>query len=284
MKRLLCGITAAALAFLGGCTKKAEHTEISEVQGGTTVYCFQAGKADAHLIYNDGCAVLIDCGEKGFGKHITAYMEEHGIESLDYLIITHFDKDHVGGAAKVMREMEIGAVLQSNSPKESEEYTEYTEQLAASKLEPVTVSERMSFTVGGMEVTVDPPAQEEYAVDPSNNSSLITEISIGEKAMLFAGDAQDDRLAEYTSANDKHYDFLKVPYHGHYQKNLQAFVKDVSPSLAVITSSDDEPEDDDAVNILQHEGAEVYLTREAPVIVRCDGTKIACAYDKENTE
>ena len=208
-------------------------------------------------------------------------MDEHGIDKLDYLIITHFDKDHVGGAAKVMREFEIGKVLQSNSPKESEEYTEYTEQLAANNWEPVTVRERMSFSVGGMDITVDPPVQERYEIDESNNSSLITEITIGEKSMLFAADAQDDRLAEYTSVNEKKYDFLKVPYHGRYQKNLQAFIKDVEPSLAVITSSEEEPEDSEALVMLQKAGADVFLTRTAPVIVRCDGQKIAAGYDEQ---
>ena len=280
-KKILCLFTAAVLAFMGGCAKKQQKTQLSEVADGTTVYCFQAGKADAHLIYNNESAVLIDCGEKGFGKHIKAYMDEHGIDKLDYLIITHFDKDHVGGAAKVMREFEIGKVLQSNSPKESEEYTEYTEQLAANNWEPVTVRERMSFSVGGMDITVDPPVQERYEIDESNNSSLITEITIGEKSMLFVSDAQDERLAEYTSVNEKKYDFLKVPYHGRYQKNLQAFIKDVEPSLAVITSSEEEPEDSEALVMLQKAGADVFLTRTAPVIVRCDGQKIAAGYDEQ---
>ena len=103
----------------------AGQAELMAGDGGNPalrVYCFSAGKADAMLLYTDNSAVLIDTGRKGFGKEILAYLEAEGISSLDKMIITHFDKDHVGGAAKLLHNIPIGEVLQSNYPKESEEY------------------------------------------------------------------------------------------------------------------------------------------------------------------
>ncbi len=279
LKKLIC-ITAAALtALLSGCTAKTQKKDITEIGDGLTVYCFQAGKADAHLIYGDDWAVLIDCGEKGFGKTIVRYMEENGIKKLDYLIITHFDKDHVGGAAKVLKECEVGNVLQSNSPKVSDEYTNYIEALADRQLTAETVRERLTFTLGDTEFTVDPPQQEVYEVDPSNNSSLITEVVCGKRRLLFAGDAQDDRLAEYTASCTAVYDFVKVPYHGHLQKELAPFAEKIKAGIAVMTSSDKEPEDSEAVAMFEKNGAEVFRTRTAAVIVKCDGEDIAAAYD-----
>ncbi|WP_295125233.1 MBL fold metallo-hydrolase [Ruminococcus sp.] len=280
LKKYFCIVMAALTALLAGCTQKTETKDISEIGEGLTIYSFNAGKADAHLIYSDDWAVLIDCGEKGFGKTITAYMQENGIEKLDYLIITHFDKDHVGGAAKVLKEWEVGAVLQSNSPKDSDEYENYLKALENKQMTAETVRERMNFTLGEAQFTVDPPRQEVYEKDPSNNSSLITEVTLGEVNMLFAGDAEDDRLEEYTASVDKVYSYVKVPYHGHWQKNLTAFADKVKAKIAVITSSDAEPEDNETVVLFEKQGAEVFRTRTGDVIVKCDGTDIAAAYDK----
>ena len=280
LKRFLCIMIAAVTAFLSGCAGKTKKTDISEVGNGLTVYCFKAGKADAQLIYGDDWAVLIECGEKGFGKEIVAYMDENGIGKLDYLIITHFDKDHVGGAAKVLKECEVGAVLQSNCPKDSDEYDNYLDALKDTGITAQTIRERMSFTLGSAVFTIDPPDLEEYKKDPSNNSSLITEVTLGKIDMLFAGDVETDRLNEYTARNDKTFRFVKVPYHGHWQKGLKPFAEKIKADIAVMTVSDKEPEDKETVDLFEKNGAEVFVTRTAGVTVRCDGENIAASYDE----
>lgn len=267
---LLCGCS------IGGGTPPADESlpPPPKVSEEVYVYCFNAGKADAHLIYNSQFAVLIDCGEKGFGKVIAEKLGELGIKKLDMLIVTHFDKDHVGGAAKVLRSVGVGQVIQSNSPKDSEEYREYTAQLAESGITPVTLRERLSRQLGSIDVTVYPPARESYPKDPSNNSSLITLVRCGECSMLFAGDAEDDRLYEFMQTVKGGFDLLKVPYHGHQTKRTAEFLKYASPKLAVITSSDEMPEDAKTVEQLQALGTEIYLTREGAVSFRCDGKNI----------
>ena len=84
------------------------------------VYFFNAGKADSILLEKNGHYILIDTGEDTLRDDLLRYFESNHIEKLDYLIITHFDKDHVGSASTVIDNLEIGEVLQSNSPKISE--------------------------------------------------------------------------------------------------------------------------------------------------------------------
>lgn len=284
MKKLICIILSLlTLSLFCSCSlsnvPEQEHpphdgTHLKEL----TVYSFQAGKADAHLIYTEDFAVLIDCGEKGFGKEIVSYMEDNGIKKLDYLIITHFDKDHVGGAAKVIRSVQIDNVLQSNSPKESVEYTSYLEELQNAGIQPQTVRSDLSFTLGDAAFTVDPPMLDFYEEDSSNNSSLVTWVTYGNYSMLFMGDCEDMRLREFMNANTLTCDYLKVPYHGHYQKELRAFINEVSPRFAVITSSDAEPEDEETLSYLKDVGAKTFLTRQAPVVAFTDGISFDVTY------
>ena len=250
-------------------TKKAP--EDGAAKATLDVHFFDAGKADAILLTTADSAVLIDAGEKGFGKTILAYLEERGVEKLDYLIVTHFDKDHVGGAAKVINNIAVGAVLQSNCPKDSEEYEKYVKALANAGVEPVTVREVLTFALDGVSYTVDPPRQERYADDPSNNSSLIVSVANGADRFLFTGDAQTARLAEYLSGDVPACDVLKLPHHGKDEPLLAALLDAAQPAYAVITSSDEEPESAATIEALERAGAAVLLTRNGAVTLRSDG-------------
>ena len=284
MKRFLIFIIAALLA-LCGCSVNTLETDSSRSEApeppseAVTVYSFKAGKADAHLIYNSSFAVLIDCGEKGFGKEITGYMAEHGIKSLDLLIITHFDKDHVGGAAKVISDTDIKRVMVTNYIKNSKEYDNYAEALAARGMTAETVRNRTELSLGGTEIAVCPPLRDSYPDSPSNNASLITVMRCGSCSLLFAADAENARLDEFMRTEGGHYDYVKVPYHGHFQQKIAPFLQMVSPQVAVITSSDREPEDQQVMKLLAADGAAVYLTRQAPVKAVCDGRTVAASYD-----
>ncbi len=266
---LLLTLVLSLTACASGTKKVPEGASASGAA--LEVHFFNAGKADAILLTTADSAVLIDAGEKGFGKTVLAYLEERGIERLDYLIVTHFDKDHVGGAAKVINNIEIGMVLQSNSPKDSDEYEKYVKALANAGIEPVTVRETLTFTLDGVSYTVDPPRQERYADDASNNSSLIVSAANGADSFLFTGDAQTARLAEFLSGNVPVYDVLKLPHHGQDEPLLGALLEATQPACAVITSSEEEPESDAVVAALERVGATVLLTRNGAVTLRSDG-------------
>ena len=243
------------------------------------VHFFDAGKADAILLTTANSAVLIDTGEKGFGKTILADLEEKGVSKLDYLIVTHFDQDHVGGAAKVLESITVGTVLQSNQPKDSKEYDNYVDALNAAGIVPVTVRETYEFTQDGVAYTVDPPRKSKYNEDESNNSSLIVSVVNGGNRLLFTGDAQTERLAELLDTDSTSYDVLKLPHHGQDEPLLDPLLKSTKPSYAVITSSDDEPESEEVVRALKQAGIRILLTREGSFTLESDGTEIRLAND-----
>ena len=250
----------------------------SEEAPALSVVFFPVGKADAILLQTENTAVLIDTGEKRTSKALVTALGDLGVEALDALIITHFDKDHVGGAARVLADIPVRQVLQSNYPRESDEMTAYREALAAAGLEPATVREEFSFSLDGVDYTVDPPREEEYADDSSNNSSLIVTAACGEKRLLFLGDAENARLNEWMAQDHGHFDLVKMPHHGSWHKPLKALVEMTQPSYAVITSSDDEPESDKTTELLEEWKVATFLTRRGAVLFTCDGKVLTCSY------
>ena len=270
-KRFCCLLAAVLLFVLCGCgavaqqSAAAAQTDVSPAP--LAVYFFDADKADAILLTTENTAVLIDCGEKGFGGTIADALAARGIKKLDLLIVTHFDQDHVGGAAKVIGAVEIGEVLQSNSPKDSSEYRKYIRALKKAGIEPLTVRETLSFEYDGVTITIDPPLEETYAENASNNSSLIVTVSLGSQTLLFMGDAESARIAEYLA-------------HGGREPMTEALLEAVQPEYAVITCSDDERESASTTAALRSCGAEIFLTRLGSVSVRCDGETTEVFYDR----
>lgn len=61
------------------------------------------GQGSALLILGrEGHAVLVDAGPPGGSEAILAALVEHGIDTVDLWVLTHFDSDHVGGFARVV--------------------------------------------------------------------------------------------------------------------------------------------------------------------------------------
>ena len=248
---------------------------------GFSLHLFSFGKADAFLLMTEEGTVLIDSGESGQGKEILNFLEEKGITEIDTLILTHFDKDHVGGAAKVLKGIPVRRVLQSNCPRDSKEYNKYLSALALCRLEPVTIREPLSFSLGDVDFTVYPPAKETYSKDPSNNSSLATTVRYGDTTFLFTGDAESARLKELTEADLGHFTFLQVPHHGSWQTQLAGLLENTCPEVAVITSSEEEPEDFVTVQLLGKYGTEVLLTREGEIELFSDGSDLTIVQNGE---
>ena len=237
------------------------------------IYFFEAGKADCILISNNDKYIMIDTGEEELSNTILAYLKNNNITKLNYLIITHFDKDHVGSASSIIDNIEIENVFQSNCPKESEYYNNYINSLSNKNITAQTISGDYSFELADLKITINGPEQI-YEDNESNNSSLITSINYGDTNYLFTGDAQNDRIKDYIEEHIDKYDFIKIPYHGNYQKKLDNLLKATNPDYAVITSSDEEPEDEETITLLENMSIEYYLTRKGSVTIQSDGQKI----------
>ena len=276
------GTSGAALSGVSDGASAAETSGVSATETASGVdleiVCFQAGKADAFLLITPDSTVLIDCGEKGFGKTILAELELRGIEKLDCMMITHFDQDHVGVAARIINNFPVERILQSNSPKDSEEYEKYVKAVKNAGIEPETVRENLSFTLDGVSYVVNPPKRSDYSSDDSNNSSLIVSVENGANRMLFTGDAEDERMEEFLTLNWGQYDFLKMPHHGRWQETLPLLIETAAPRYAVITSSDEETEDAETLELLESANVETFLTRTGQIAVYSDGAELAVEY------
>lgn len=238
---------------------------------------FSIGKADATLIYHEDFAVLIDAGEEEDAAEILLYMSRKGIRELDALILTHYDKDHVGGADGILRGIPVKAVYGTYPSKESEEYDQYLAALSELQITPSVLREETQLSFGNAIFRIYPPAAESYAEKESNNSSLVLHLTYGQTRFLFAADAEEARIAELLSMPREKLacDLMKVPYHGNDLANLDQLLALATPHYGIITCSDKNPEEQGKMDTLRQAGVSVFLTRNGNVEFSSNGVSVS---------
>ena len=267
---LLLTMSLGACAIEPGSTKKEKVYEVDEnfkIDPGTlSVTALKTSAEDAFILETENHTFVMDTGMNRKGKKLVEILKEHGVEKVDAIIISHYDKDHVGGADRVIDNFDVGTVYTTYRSKNSEEMAEYYAALKRKNLAETVVTEETTFEADGVTFTIYPPKSKSYVEDISNNSSLAMRVVNGNKSMLFTGDALDERIAELVNTPGLESNILKVPHHGREKADFETFVNYINPEYAVITSSKSEPAAPQVVEALENKGVKIYYTRDDKII------------------
>ena len=234
------------------------------------------GQGDASLIVCDGVTMLIDGGTRDNSQYIYSVLHQANIERLDYVVATHPDADHIGGLPGALEACEVGILY---SP------TWYSEEDAFVVLKNSAIKKDLPFSfpfpgesipLGSATVTFLGPVRQYGA---SNNQSIVLRIDYGDTSFLFTGDAESESEADMLAAGMiQHADLLHVGHHGSSSSSTSAFLKEVHPSIAVISVGQGNTyglPTQDTLWALTKEGAEIYRTDlQGLIIASSDGNMI----------
>lgn len=225
---MLAALAALSLLALRGLPDNRLH-----------VYFLDVGQGDAILIRApDGREVLVDGGPSP-----TALLSEMGDllpfwdRSLDLVVLTHPDGDHLSGLISLLDRYRVMKVLDTMRSAEAPEAAEWREQLARSGISPAYAQRGMSFRIGQVVMTVlnPSPKPSEGTPSDSNNNSIVLRLDYGQTSMLLAGDAEEEAEADMLAVSlPLRAAVLKVGHHGSNRSSSASFLKKVAPRLAVI--------------------------------------------------
>ena len=242
-----------------------------------TVTIPSIGKADCSILIQGDQVMVIDCGEAENSGKILQTLKGLGVTRIDCLVITHFDKDHVGGADKILESVSVARVILPQYEKESKQYAQFMEALkqsAQTEREILPAGGEWSEAFGQTRLRVTAAERTDYGADEENDFSLATYLTYGETKFLFPGDAEDARQTELLRAGDIDCDVLKVPYHGRLVDASAAFLAACSPKIAFIPDSDEEAASPMVVAILKELGTDVHSGRDGDLVVVSDGKDV----------
>jgi len=248
--------------------------------GGDTlnIRVFSIGQADSILLSDGRTHVLIDTGENDDGEQIAEALLRFGIRKLDCLILTHFDKDHIGGAPDLFKQIAVDRIIMPTYTADSKRYEKLIEALEKNDLQAERLAADTAFAIGDLAIEVWAP-KAAYA-DSDNEQSLVVRVTYGQTNLLVAGDAEDIRTTELLEGNyPLDCDILKVPHHGRWHETSAALLDAATPSYALITDSSKNPAEHELLELLNARGIKTMRTVDGDLILSITGERIDTRID-----
>ncbi len=248
------------------------------------VHFIDVGQADSALIICDGEALLIDAGNVGDGDLVASYIDELGIEELDYVISTHAHEDHVGGLSYVLNEYTVTeAIFAPEKGADTDCYKDFLEAVETQELSLTIPAAGDTITLGSSTLTFITPLTE--PCPGTNNTSLVTKIEYGETSFLFTGDIEKDaEKLILDSGMDISADVLKVGHHGGETSTTYTFLREIMPELAVISVGNDNSyghPTEEVLSRLRDSDTRVYRTdMQGHIVIQSDGENLTVTTKK----
>jgi beta-lactamase superfamily II metal-dependent hydrolase len=257
----LCLASAAAAAPSPGTPSPSAEKDLRiyfvDVEGGqATLFVTPAGQS-----------LLIDTGWDDNGgrdaDRIAAAAKSAGISKINYVLITHFHEDHVGGVPQLVEKIPVetfidhGENREGSNPFSDKFYKAYQDLLATGKYKHIVGKPGDTLPTQGIKATVVtadgnaiasplPGAggenaackeSEKMAADKTENShSLVTYFTFGKLKILDLGDLTWDKEMELMCPVNKigNVDVYIVTHHGSAQSGSPAMVHGISPRVAIM--------------------------------------------------
>ena len=266
----------------------------ADTHGDLEIHHIDGGQADATLLITpDGETILIDSGDfRESGATVIEYLDAHDIDRIDHLIATHAHADHIGGHAAIIEHFEedkdgIGAAYDSGVPHDTATYENYLDAIDEYDVQLLIVEEGDELPLDDETVRapiLNPLSEDErpdnMAYDLHYNSVTIL-FEFGDVRYLTTGDAEVDAEERMVAdAGDAlQADIYHAGHHGSSTSSTEAFMTEVQPETAIISSDFDSrfghPHDEVLERFDDH-GIETYWTGiHGDIVVTTDGTDTA---------
>ena len=254
------------------------------------IYFVDVGQGDSTLIQTiEGKNILIDGGGSEFGSFdvgesiLLPYLLDRRITTIDYLMISHFDSDHIGGVFAILENLKVKNIIISKQGETSENLKKFYEITNNKGIRTIIVKK-------GDIVEIDKYSHfeilfpEDNLIEDNilNNNSIVARFNSLDFSILFTGDIEEiaeKRLCELYSGTDKLEAFvLKVAHHGSKTSSTEEFLELVKPKIALIgvgKNNNFGHPNIDVIERLENMGSKIYRTDNCgEIIIRINRKKL----------
>ena len=254
------------------------------------IYFVDVGQGDSTLIQTiEGKNILIDGGGSEFGSFdvgesiLLPYLLDRRITTIDYLMISHFDSDHIGGVFAILENLKVKNIIISKQGETSENLKKFYEITNNKGIRTIIVKK-------GDIVEIDKYSHfeilfpEDNLIEDNilNNNSIVARFNSLNFSILFTGDIEEiaeKRLCELYSGTDKLEAFvLKVAHHGSKTSSTEEFLELVKPKIALIgvgKNNNFGHPNIDVIERLENMGSKIYRTDNCgEIIIRINREKL----------
>jgi len=213
------------------------------------LYFLDVGQGDSSVYISSESVVVIDSF-----KNVSSLLKYEGILTIDYLILSHSHLDHTNEANAILRDFKVKNVVLSI-------YENYSLNTNTN-----IIKAKAGLIIKDLDIRIEilSPIKD---YNNSNNNSLVFIFSYDNVNVLYTGDIEHEvewgLLYLYFEKEKKKIDILKVAHHGSKTSSLFDLIKEINPSLAIISVGADNKynmPNDEVVNNFLKLGTSVYRT------------------------
>lgn len=258
-------------------TAMAEETNNIDL----TMDVLDVGQGLSLLFESDGRYLLYDGGDREYSSKVISYLKKKDIETLDYIIASHYDSDHLNGIVGALNVFQVENVIAPDYTTDTRVYESFAELVP----EPTYPEVGMQFELGDAMVTIVSPNGTDYA--DVNDYSISIRLQCGENSILVTGDAtevSEMEMVENEQTLDS--DLLIIGHHGSDTSTNAEFFAEVSPEFAVISCGEDNEylhPTERVMNLLQENNVAVFRTdKQGDMVISTDGIDFTYSVDPCN--
>lgn len=215
-------------------TEAPAEAQTELLTGSLTMDVIDVGQGLSLLFESEGKYLLYDGGDREASSKVVRYLKDRGITELEYVIVSHYDADHLNGIVGALHVFDAKQVIAPNYQAEGRVYASFVSCLEEKGIERTDPVVGNTYPFGSASFTVLAPNQAVYANE--NDYSVSIRMDCGALSLVVTGDAAAvSELEMLNNGQRLDADLLVIGHHGSDTSTQEAFLEAVSPDIAVIS-------------------------------------------------
>lgn len=236
-KNKLISLFLSLFLLLFTLAPQAALTVNAETNGEMAVHFLDVGQGNAILVQSGGQNLLYDGGDQNHSDEVVSYLQQQNVQTIDYMISSHYDEDHLGGLVKCLDNFEVEHVLGSDYVHTSDLFNTFMNTATAHAIivEYPSVGDTYEFGTGSFTVMAPDGISQN-----SNDNSVVIRLVNGNNSFMFMGDAEETSEQDMISTGmNLDCDVLSLGHHGSSSSTSWDLLEASTPSWAVISCGQD---------------------------------------------
>lgn len=257
----------------------------TDVDGNMVVHFLDVGQGNSVLVECDGRYMLVDGGDYDYSSYVVAYLKNQGVETLDYMVVSHYDSDHLSGCVGALRAFDVETVICPDYEADTKTYYTFADDLEKYDVDYIHPEVGDVYDFASAEFTIVCPEECDYSDE--NDNSVGIRLTFGQNSFLICGDAGEESEEDMVESGVYlQSDVYMAGHHGSAGSSTYDFLQAVQPEVVVISAGFDNSYGHPAkatMNRLKNTGAEIYRTDlQGELIAVCDGINITWNVEPSN--
>lgn len=208
-----------------------------------TVAFLDIGQGDSiYIEAPNGHQMVIDGGPDRRVLSKLAAVMPWGDHSLDVVLATHTDADHIGGLPDVIENYTVGTMIENGGTSDTKIYARLENTITTKHVPKIIAHKGMRIlldSVHNVYVDILFPDRDVSQFTESNDGSIVCKLTYGNESFVFTGDATvytENLIMQKETSLQLHSQVLKLGHHGSHTSSSQLWLEKVHPDVAIISA------------------------------------------------